>query len=136
MTLEPERSQENEVGLATDDGGGITIMGVAKTSRSVAGGMVAVEETGETVDVATDAMVADQELEVIGGYRVHALGGSLEMGKRLGVGPGREAAGRRGVRRASYRRPEPGSRAGGTPPPGPTTSCLTWWWGPGSPASA
>jgi hypothetical protein len=78
MTLVPDGSADNEVGLASDNGGFIAIMDVAEatsttTSQSVAGGEESAEETGEIVGEVTEAAFADQELEVIGGFRVHRL---------------------------------------------------------------
>jgi len=78
MTLVPDGSADNEVGLASDNGALIAIMNVAETtavtpSRSVADGAGSAEETVEMVGELTEAVFADQELEVIGGYRVHRL---------------------------------------------------------------
>jgi hypothetical protein len=84
MTLVPDGSADNEVGLASDSGGFIAIMDVAETtgattSQSVAGGEESAEETGETVGEMTDAAFADQELEVIAGYRVHPAASLLPL---------------------------------------------------------
>lgn len=79
MMLVPEGPGESEGGLATDDSAGIAITSVAVTSQSVAGGEESAEETGEMAGGSTDATVADQELEVIGGYKVHPLASRFEL---------------------------------------------------------
>ena len=95
MTLVPDGSVDNEVGLASDNGGLIAIMNVvettaATTSQSVAGGEESAEEAREMAGGSTDATVADQELEVIGGYRVHRLASRVPQG---GSKPSRCTAG-------------------------------------------
>jgi hypothetical protein len=84
MTLVPDGSADNEVGLASDNGGFIAIMDAAEatgatTSQSVAGGEESAEETGEIVGEVTEAAFADQELEVIAGYRVHPAASLLPL---------------------------------------------------------
>lgn len=78
MSLVPDGSTDNEVGLASDNGELIAIMNVAETtaatpSRSATDGEKSEDETREMVGEVTEAVFADQKLEVIGGYRVHRL---------------------------------------------------------------
>ena len=84
MTLVPDGSADNEVGLSSDNDGLIAVMNVAakadaSPSRPTADGKGVADESGEVTCVSTDAAFAVQELEVIGGFKVHPLASRFEL---------------------------------------------------------
>lgn len=84
MSLTPEGPGIHEEGLASDDGGIITVMNEPETTAFKASRLAAVGDgadngTGETADSSPLALPADPEPEVIGGFPVHPAASVFPM---------------------------------------------------------